>query len=263
MRRRKPVTVLAVVMAWLLFASTALAVVTIEGNNVFGNGHAITIDQDESGATRVNSSEDGAIDDNVRNADVAGHNIYGGSNGQDVSGNTSVTINGGEVGDVYGGGLNGDVNGSTTVTVNGGTTGDVYGGGHAEGGDANSSNRNGQNGDADVTGNTNTTVNGGATGDVYGGGHAEGGDAVSSGILAAFNGGNADATVGGSTNGGNTSVTVNGGSTGNVYGGGNAEGGDADERNGTLVIANGGDAAATVRNDTNVTINGGTVNGTV
>ena len=255
MRRRKLVTILSVVMAWLLVASTALAVVTIEGNNVFGNGHAITIDRDEAtGQTRVSSSEAGAVSNDVGSRDVSGYDVYGGSNGREIDEDTSVTINGGTVGDVYGGGLNGDVDGSTNVTVNGGTTGDVYGGGNAVGEDADKNDRNGQDVTANVSGNTNVTVNGGTTGDVYGGGNAEGGDADGRNTSQTVYGGDAEAIVGGDTN-----VTIDGGTVdGNVYGGGRA---DSGETQGSGV--NDGDADASVRDDAKVTISGGTVTGAV
>ena len=245
--RKKPITILAAAMAWLLLASTALAVVTIEADAVYANGHTITVVRDDAtGDTRVTSDEaEAGLAGNTTN--IAGRDIYGGKKDGDLNGNTNVTIQGGTVGDVYGGGKNGDVNGSTNVVVNGGTTGDVYGGGNAVGGNG------GWSSGADVTANvtkgTNVTVNGGTVnGDIHGGGHADGGEASP-----IAGGGDADATVATGAN-----VTINGGTVkGDVYGGGHADAGDG------FGIVGGGNADTTVSGGTGVTVSGGNVNGNV
>ena len=134
MRKRKPVTILAVIMAWLLLASAALAWVDIDvdAKEVYANGHEITVQGNDAGTkTVVTSNESNAIQEGDEDQDDSGYTIYGGSKNSNVNGNTNVTIDdGATVGDVYGGGKNGDVNGNTNVTIDGGTTGDVYGGGH-------------------------------------------------------------------------------------------------------------------------------------
>ena len=248
MRGRKPITILATIMAWLLVASTALAAVTIEGTNVYANGHSIVIDSDSEGRTRVSSSEDGAVSEDVGSRDITGYNIYGGSHseGKDAKGfsdgkSDSDTVNG------------------TSITINGGTVGNVYGGGHAEGGDGSLLGGDGGDANASVNGNTNIVINGGTVnGNVYGGGRAEdGSNSIGSG-------GHATANVNGNTN-----VTVNGGTIkGNVYGGGdegNVTGGT--NVNVTDATVNGdvygGGAEGNVTGSTNVNVTDATVNGNV
>lgn len=242
MKGRKLLSFLAVLMVWLLVASSALAI-TVDGNNVYADGEEMTVTGREGGGNTATTATDSKDFDD-------GYNIYGGSKDADVDGDTSVIIgDGAVVGDVYGGGHNGDVNGDTNVVIqNGANTGDVYGGGHAEGGDANSNFSTGSGAQANVTGNTNVTVNGGSTGDVYGGGNAEGGDTNKSFSA----GGSAEATVEGQAN-----VTVSGGTTGDVHGGGHAKRGHA-----TKITSVGGSAEANVE-DTNVEVKGGTVAGDV
>lgn len=242
MKGKKLLSILAVLMVWLLVASSAFAI-TVDGNDVYADGDDMTVTGDGAGTNTAKT----ATDEKTFGNDC---NIYGGSKNADVDGDTSITIgDGAVVGDVYGGGNNGDVDGDTNVVIlDGATTGDVYGGGHAEGGDANSSFTTGSEAQANVTGDTNVTVEGGETGDVYGGGHAEGGDANKA--LSA--GGSAEANVDGQAN-----VTISGGSTGDVHGGGKAKGGRANKP-----LSLGGSAEANVE-DTNVEIKGGTVEGDV
>ena len=294
MRRRRPATILTVVMAWLLFASTALAItIDIDDENVYANGQAIIVTGNGSGGTIVTDSSGGTVDynrlgsgsDPAGNTDVKNYNIYGGSRNGDVS-STDVTIKDGAIieGNVYGGGLNGDVNGSTKVNIEGGTiNGDVYGGGH------DTENNIIIDRTANVTGSTNVNVSGGTVnGNVYGGGHAEGtlggdiGDAAQANVLTGtkvevsggtvtgdvYGGGHADAGVGGifysggdanATVSGGTEVTVSGGSVGgNVYGGGAAEAGVA-----RRVFPDDGTSDATVNGGTIVTVDDDAVMGSV
>ena len=102
---------------------------------------------------------------------IIGGDVYGGGKEGSVESSssdaTTVTINNGSVRTVFGGGQEGAVTGNTTVSVNGGTIGadvlegtpygGVYGGGEGAG--------------ATVTGSTNVTINGGDNfNNVYGGG---------------------------------------------------------------------------------------------
>lgn len=244
MKGKKLLSILAVLMVWLLVASSAFAI-DIVGNDVYANGEDMTVTGREGGGNTATTATDTKDFDD-------GYNIYGGSKDADVTGDTSVTIGeGAVVGDVYGGGNNGDVDGNTNVVIEeGATTGDVYGGGHAEGGDANSQGENGDDAQANVTGDTNVTVSGGSTGDVYGGGNAEGGDSNAKNSK----GGDAVANVEGQAN-----VTINGGSTGDVHGGGKADKGD---RNHSKAKVLGRSATANVE-ETNVEIKKGTVTGDV
>ena len=102
---------------------------------------------------------------------IIGGDVYGGGKKGSVESSssdaTTVTINNGSVRTVFGGGQEGAVTGNTTVSVNGGTIGaealegtpygGVYGGGEGA--------------EATVTGSTNVTINGGDNyNNVYGGG---------------------------------------------------------------------------------------------
>ncbi len=222
--RKRPITILAVIMAWLLLASTALAWVDIDvgAKEIYANGHEITVQGNDAGTkTVVTSNDPDSIRAGEEDQDVSDFTIYGGSKDKNVDGDTNVTIgDGATVGDVYGGGKNGDVNGNTNVTVDGGTTGDVYGGGHTTK----------VLDTADVSGDTMVEVaDGTVNGDVYGGGHTEAG-------LSTANVENANVEVSGGT------------VTGNAYGGGN------NEKN---------LSSAAVENDAEVTVSGGEVKGSV
>lgn len=232
--RRKPVAIIAGVLAWLMLCGTALAAVEIDdgSSSVYANGHAITIksDADASDPERtVVTAGEGVDVDSSKN--IKGYTIYGGWKNADNTGDTSVTIVSGTVGDVYGGSENGDIEGNTNVTIKGGTVGDVYGGG--------------KNGDIEddlstpdiEEGNTNVTISGGSVGDVHGGGHAE---AVNRTETANVEG--------------DTSIVIKGGTTGNIYGGGDAD---------STAVLGTANAQANVDGNTSVKINGGTVEGSV
>ena len=264
MRRRRPATILAVVMAWLLFASTAFALVDFDAdNNAYANGNTIeVVGKDEYTSVVREKNADDTWTEYSNN--VHGRDIYGGSDGKDYTGDTNVTIGeGATVGNVYGGGKNGNVDGSTEVNIVGGTVnGDVYGGGHATGGDAtvngaNSSPITGGGATANVGNDTKVNVAGGTVGgDVYGGGHAAGGDATMKGSNSGpITGGGATANVGN-----NTEVNISGGTVNDVYGGGHATGGDAAVNGSNSGNTKGGGATANVGNDTKVNISGGTAN---
>lgn len=93
------------------------------------------------------------------NFEAAGNTILrlfgGGSAGNDVAGDTNLVLRGGRYTDVYGGGMDSNVSGSTSVTIDGPFVhaGGLYGGGHAHatdkgrvGGDATVAVRQGTNG---------------------------------------------------------------------------------------------------------------------
>ena len=132
--------------------------------------------------------------------------IYGGSYSGTLEGNTNVTLSGGTVsGWVYGGGDGGTVTGTATVTVNDGATVNksIFGGGY----------------NCTIK-NTEVTCNGGTANWVYGGG--DGGTVTKTTVMV-----NDGATVNVSIFGGgyncevsNTQVVCNGGTAGWVYGGG-------------------------------------------
>ncbi|WP_301703694.1 YDG domain-containing protein [uncultured Parabacteroides sp.] len=100
---------------------------------VFGNGNSITVEQAESGKIKI------SIDDNATDYLILNESdnlaIFGGKNGQSVSGDTKVTLKSGSVYYVFGGGYGAssesaaNVSGTASVNVNGGTvTKHVYGG---------------------------------------------------------------------------------------------------------------------------------------
>ncbi len=296
--RRKSSAILAGVLVWLLLCSTALAAtVDIDTGNqtVHANSNPITIDEDDDGDTVVSTTSGARYNVNGTEQDespnVENYTIYGGSKNED-SGSTSVTVNGGTVGDVYGGGNDGNVNGNTSVVINGGTVnGDVYGGGHAT---ANKDEKE----TANVTGNTTVIVTDGTVnGDVYGGGNAEATAATGlsrpKNAVATANAGDTSVGVGedGTVNGdvygggkskvtdnsllhsasatanvGNATVTVEG-QVGDVYGGG--EGGDVGGSaavtvsGGHVKSVHGGSRKGTVKGSTDVTVENATVTGNV
>ncbi len=168
------------------------------------------------------------------NYDMSDWTIYGGRESGALTGNTKITMTGGQVKIIYGGSsLNisgpGNVIGNTYVTVKGDAiVEDVYGGG---------SNSN-IIGDSETAGNTFVTIDGGAhiTDSVYGGGNGEA--SVSNSTTVVINGGQIGLKTGennyydGYVFGGNgqagfdnegsivkTTVKVNGGVMSEIYGG--------------------------------------------
>jgi len=107
-------------------------------SKVFANGHSLetTINFEAAGSTILR--------------------LFGGGNvGNDVTGDTNLVLRGGRYTDVYGGGMDSNVSGSTSVTIDGPFVhaGGLYGGGHAHatdkgrvGGDATVAVRQGTNG---------------------------------------------------------------------------------------------------------------------
>ena len=285
MRNRKPIAILAVVMAWLLLASTALAVtldIDVDKKEVYANGNDIVI-KEGSGDRTVITDDDGAavsynrIDSGsnpASNHDVSGYTVYGGwkdGNRTDNNG-TSVTMEGGEVKDIYGGNKKGDLDADTNIEIEGGTvTGNVYGG----------------NKEDNLTGDTNVEVSGGTVnGNVYGGSRDDDGNRDDD-VIGNTNVEVSDGTVKGSVYGGSrdddvlgdTNVEVSGGTVnGNVYGGGEGENSDyADVKGNTNVVISGGevkgsaygggkysdiedrDNSGRTEGNTNVTVSGGKV----
>jgi hypothetical protein len=151
-----------------------------------------------------------------------------------LTGNSIITVSGGEVADIYGGGYassshssaptQANTIGNTAVNISGGTIGDIYGGGYAN------------NADANITGNTNITISGGTIkGNIYAGGYAEGGSQSNT----------ATANVIGT---GTVTFLKNADFTGTVFGSGNAVTPDtsaATVTNSTLAFGN----ANTIYND--------------
>ncbi|MDY3619483.1 S-layer homology domain-containing protein [Agathobaculum sp.] len=171
--------------------------------------------------------------------------LYGGGDSADVGGNTSISISGGKVIRPYGGGYNGSVTGEVSVTVTGGKVSWLYGGGYANAGSSV------QNATANVAGAQITVSDLAEVSYIYGGG-----DAYASSIIGSVT---ATANVTGAAK-----VSITGGKvTGYVYGGGNPS---ADETSNATATVGGGSSltvggAAQIGNpDMNlgVAINGGT-----
>lgn len=160
------------------------------------------------------------------NVNLSGGNInqaFGGSNNSGVVTTTNVYANNTntlEVSDVYGGNNAGGESLTTNVLVDSGTITNVYGGGNEA-----------------QNGNTFVTINSGNITNLYGGGNK----AISNDTTVLIKNGNISNVYGGGNqaNCNSTSLTINSGNLSNVYGGGNAAGIDT---------------------NTNLYINGGTIN---
>ena len=105
---------------------------TVSGN-VYGGGKGSGASVSANPTVTIGDTESGHV------ASVLG-NVFGGGDAASVTGNTTVlltagtigngTIGDGELGNIYGGGKRAEVDGNTTVKIEGGTvTTDVYGGG--------------------------------------------------------------------------------------------------------------------------------------
>lgn len=209
-------------------ASAGAAAVTVEGGtiagSVYGGGSKGSV-----ASSTVTLRGDAA---QIGTAAAPRHVFAGGDQGA-VTGNVSLTIEGGSVsGNAYGGGnlAAGSVGGTTSVTVTGGSVSEVYGGGK-QGAVADSST-------VRLSGTARITEN------VYGGGYSA--SVKSASVTIGDN-----AQIGGSAYGGgdqgtvaeHSRLTMEGGTvTGSVYGGGNLAagtvGGDSE------VVMTGGAAAA-------------------
>lgn len=131
------------------FERTALAAGTAEvealyGYIIFANGNAIIIDKaGENGAANVylDKNRNAVIDPNEKTPlvldeftpmdggyDLSGAMIFGGSFYDKITGDTKITMLGGEVDMLYGGGLMGEVDGITDIRMTGGICGYLYGG---------------------------------------------------------------------------------------------------------------------------------------
>lgn len=175
-----------------LLANTEDSIV-ISGNIVYANGIPIVIK--ENGDITSVYGEDGTLLSG--DIDVSNKWIFGGwSDGENHSGNTSVTMESGTITkNIYGGSNGGTLEGSTEVIIKGGQVGWVYGGGEDD------------------------TVNGTARVTIYPGSKIWGGE-VGNSTADDFNRG----TVFGGGYGGTvnkTEVTLLGGDFGWAYGGGN------------------------------------------
>lgn len=136
----------------------------------FANGTPVVIKEDEDdGHTYMYNTEgtekylDGVYIDNM--------DVYGGridddedSSNDTVTGNTSVTIESGNVKVVFGGDLYTNRIGDTNITMTGGRVQVIYGGSRAS---------SGSNAWGNITGNTNITMRGGQVNSIYGGGDTE------------------------------------------------------------------------------------------
>ena len=91
---------------------------------------------------------------NEYEADLSNTEIYGGYS-YESSGDTSVTVNGGNIGAIYGGSYISNLTGNSSIVINGGHVGTVYGSGTSE--------------EHLHTGNVSITINGGSVDYIYGG----------------------------------------------------------------------------------------------
>ena len=216
----------------------------IQGNVYGGSALGIVNSISSNGTTYGNTSV------TINNGNLSG-SIFGGGEGDNtttpyVLGNVNVTINGGNAANIYGGNdQKGTPKGTITVNVNGGTSTNVYGGGNL----------------ANAT-TTNILLQGATTTNIYGGSNQSGtvtnsNITTTSGTVATIYGGN---NLGGTTT--NSHVTINGGNISNVYGGGNeAETGTTtvNLNNSTIQNVYGGGNKAGITTSTSITLNGSNV----
>lgn len=151
-------------------------------NNIYGGGNRAKV------TTPIITVANGTIG-----------NVYGGGNLAEVSGNTTVDINGGTISNVYGGGNFGVVKGNSNVTITDAViTGNAYGGGNGA--------------TATLEGNTNITIDGTTTIGTA--------NSTPPNAGCVFGGGNQAYTGIESSNNSTANVNIVGGTIyGNVYGG--------------------------------------------
>ena len=205
------------------------------------------------------------------------NNVYGGNNAGGITNNTNVIINSGNVTNIYGG-SNSTNAGITNVDINGGNiSGNIFGGSNTTGtvqtsqvaiNSGNVNNVYGGNNQGGMTLSPNVTIEGGDINTVYGGGNMASVPStnvvVNDGIIETIFGGGDAAQVNANTN-----VEINGGYiTDNIYAGGN-EGVVAGSTFLRIkeaeilgsVYAGGNGVTAIVRNNTNISIEKGTIIG--
>lgn len=214
-------------------------------------GCALHVSSLYGGGNMANSAA-GSISIGCMNAGDMIDTVYGGANKANISGDISLLMSGGRVGNLFGGNnTSGTVSGGINVTVNWATgneacsnnyLGNVFGGGNL----------------APYTGSPAVSIlNGTVSGNVYGGGKGTLVDGVNRGVDGKVTG-NPTVTIGDNVNT-HTAIVL-----GDVYGGGDA----ADVAGTPVIVVNdcntelgylyGGGNAADV-NGTNITFNGGTV----
>ena len=198
--------------------------------NVYGGGNAASVttaNVTQNGTTVTTlfggSNSSGTVTDSyITHTSGTTTTIYGGNNAGGTTTTTHIEYNGGTTTSIYGGG-NQAASTTSNIEVNGGTITDVFGGGNRAG----------------LT-TSNISITEGSITNVYGGSDNTGVvtttnieiDDTTNTISNVYGGGNRAGV-------GTTNVTINDGTFGNVYGGGNL---------------------AQVTGNTNVDINGGTIN---
>ena len=131
------------------------------GSTVYANGVPIVVKPDADGKAYI---FDGAGTVKLDETPLAsGSKVYGGGNGMDIDGNTSISVEAVSNISIFGGGYNGAVSGNARISVANASTGTVYGGGFSDGSRA-----------ADIGGSVFIDLAGtGTKSKVYGGGSAE------------------------------------------------------------------------------------------
>lgn len=251
----------------------------VEGKNIYANGTELLLEQGEDDTKTIVSfrpagSEEhtpyylldvsGATGNTETGYDLSSYMVYGGSKDADLSGDTTITMNGGKVKYLYGGGM-AAVTGNTKVTMEGGKVEAIYGGSNGK----------------KIDGDTYVTITGGKVTDtVYGGGYGFNYDAavtgdthvtVTGGTLQSVFGGGAFSDVNGSTNviidanaptDGTANVsTLNGGNHGNGLSGGTVGATNIQMKNGKITNIYGGGSTkkTTVSGKVSITVSGGEV----
>ncbi|MBQ9200869.1 MAG: chitobiase/beta-hexosaminidase C-terminal domain-containing protein [Bacteroidales bacterium] len=188
---------------------------TVSGN-VYGGGAGELVDGAQRGVKgKVTGNPSVTIgDDNGSHTAIVLGDVYGGGDAADVDGVPVIVVNdcSTQVGNLYGGGNAADIEGSS-ITVNGGTIGDAFGGGH---GDKDASNPSKY---ADVNGDVTFNVYGGTIARVFAGSNSRG-TITGTSALTINKTGSCDMKIGEVYGGGNEAAgvasTVNIGCTGTL-----------------------------------------------
>jgi len=177
---------------WSYEMNSTTKVISANGANLIieneGGATRIYFDEDNDG---VADSDEAVLDDNGNRMDFTGWTVYGGSQSGKYTGDTNVTVNGGNLEALYGGNGTGSLS-SANVEINGGTIGTVYGGSDS----------------GSVSGDTRVDIKGGSVEKVIGGskGGTTGGNSVIN-----ISGGKVDEVSGNKDKvGGTSSVNISG-----------------------------------------------------
>ena len=229
------------------------------GNNAGGtvSNSTVTVNGGSIGSVYGGNNAAGTVATSNVIINNSCNTVYGGNNEAGQTELSNVTVNNGVVENVFGGG-NRATTGRTIININNGDITNVYGGGNQAG----------------ITDSTTVLVLGGESQNVYGGSNQSGGISQSNvniNCQTTLEEGHYNVTnvYGGNNAGGRTqtpNVTITNGVIQNVFGGGNnaqVNSTNVNILNGLIDNVYGGGNSADVNTNTNLLIEGGTVNNNV